>query len=106
MTWKLLFEVETPLGYRVRTTRTYWEFIVRVKHPALHGREADIIRVLADPEQVRQSRMASDLYLYYRADGARWLCAVTRRLDGQGFLVTAYPTDTIKAGTTVWTRSS
>jgi hypothetical protein len=105
MTWKLLFEVETPLGYRVRTTRSYWDFIVRVKHPALLGREADIIRVLADPEQVRRSRMASDLYLYYRSDGARWLCAVTRRLDGQGFLVTAYPTDTIKAGAIVWTRS-
>jgi hypothetical protein len=106
MTWKLLFEVETPLGYRVRTTQDYWEFIVRVKHPTLRGREADIIRVLADPEQVRRSRVDPDLFLFYRSEGARWLCAVTRRLPAHGFLVTAYPTDTIKAGATVWTRSS
>ena len=106
MTWKLLFEVETPLGYRVRTTRRYWEFIVRVKHPALSGREADIMRVLADPDQVRRSRMDPVIHLSYRSDGARWLCAVTRRLDGHGFLVTAYLTDSIKVGATVWTRSS
>ncbi len=27
---------------------------------------------------------------------ARWVCALTRRLNGEGFLITAYPTDTIK----------
>jgi len=104
MTW--LFEVETPLLYRVRTTQGYWDFLVRVKHPALLGREADIIRVLADPEQVRRSRMDPEVHLFYRSEGARWLRAVTRRLGDHGYLVTAYPTDTIKAGTTVWTRSS
>ena len=31
---------------------------------------------------------------------------VVRRMGALGFLVTAYPTDSIKAGATVWTRSS
>ena len=103
---ELLFEVDTPLGYRVRTTCAYWEFLVRAKHPALRGRHTGIIQVLADPEQVRRSRRDPSVYLFYRTEGARWLCAVTRRMGASGFLVTAYPTDSIKAGTTVWTRSS
>ncbi|NOT32022.1 MAG: DUF4258 domain-containing protein [Planctomycetes bacterium] len=106
MAREYFFEVETPLGFQVRTTRAYWEFLVGSKHPTMRGRRADIIQVLADPEQVRRSRKDLSVYLFYRSEGSRWLCAVARRLDGRGFLITAYPTDTIKAGVTVWTRSS
>lgn len=40
-----------------------------------------------------------------RGSSPRWLCAVTRREDGTGFLITAYPTDAVKAGETIWTKS-
>lgn len=100
------FVATTPLGFRVRCTRAYWEFIAAVKHPAIRGRERDIIRVLADPIEVRRSRKDPAVFLFYRPDGDRWLCAVARREGAEGFLITAYPTDAIKAGATVWTRSS
>src|SRR6266478_8755743 len=32
---ELIFEIATPLGFIVRCTRAYWEFIVTQKHPAL-----------------------------------------------------------------------
>jgi hypothetical protein len=38
----LLFEVLTPLDFRVRVTRVYWELIINVKHPAMAGREEDV----------------------------------------------------------------
>jgi hypothetical protein len=101
----LLFEVQTPLGFAVRCTRGYWEFIVTHKHPVLRGRDQDVVQVLADPDEVRRSRKDPDLLLFYRGDSPRWLCAVARREDGTGFLITAYPTDAIKAGETIWTRS-
>lgn len=31
----VLFNVETPLGFRVRTTASYWELITTVKHPIM-----------------------------------------------------------------------
>jgi hypothetical protein len=43
--------------------------------------------------------------LFYRSAGARWICAVAKIDESRGFLVTAYPTDAIKIGETVWTRS-
>jgi hypothetical protein len=33
-----------------------------------------------------------------------WVVAVTRRLNGEGFLITAYQTDAIKEGVLLWPR--
>jgi hypothetical protein len=35
----LLFEAVTPLGFKVRVTRAYWELIITIKHPIMAGRE-------------------------------------------------------------------
>jgi len=37
-------------------------------------------------------------------DKARWICAVTKKLNGDGFLITTYPTDRIKEGKRIWHR--
>jgi hypothetical protein len=100
-----VIEVTTPLGFTVRCTRPYWEFIVTHKHPVLQGRDAEIARVLADPDEIRRSRKDPSVLLFYRGSAPRWLCAVARREDGFGLLITAYPTDAIKAGERIWTRS-
>lgn len=105
MTAALLFEVPTPLGFRVRCTRAYWEFIVTYKHPVLRGQEREIEEVLANPDEARRSRRDPSVLLFYHGSEPRWLCAVVRREDGSGFLITAYPTDAIKAGETIWKRS-
>ena len=102
---EFLFEVLTPLGFRVHVTLTYWELIVTVKHPVMAGREADVRETLEQPDEIRLSRSDSTVYLFYRAMKAgRWVCAVSKRLDGEGFLITAYPTDVIKEGVKIWPR--
>ena len=100
----VLFEVGTPLGFRVRVTCAYWELITTVKHPVMAGREAAVQEVLEQPDEIRQSRSDPAVYLFYRATGQRWFCAVAKRLNGDGFLITAYPTDAIKEGTRIWPR--
>lgn len=99
-----LFDVETPLGFRVRCTQQYWDFLAELKHPALKGREKEVAMVLREPREVRRSRKDPAVYLFYRGDAPRWLCAVAKDQQGQGFLVTAYPADKIKMGDIVWTR--
>ena len=44
----------------------------------------------------------SRVYLFYRTEGAYYMCVVVKRLNGEGFLVTAYVTDTIKEGEHLW----
>lgn len=101
----LLFQVITPIGFTVRVTKSYWEFIVTVKHPIMAGRQDVVQETLRRPDEIRLSRRDSTIYLFYRAEHAkRWVCAVAKRLDEDGFLVTVYPTDAIKEGTRVWPK--
>lgn len=100
----IIFEVETPLGFRVRTSVDYWELITTIKHPVMRGREHDVQQTLRDPDEVRRSKSDPQVLLFYRSDGAkRWVCAITKQLDEtEGFLITAYRTRAIKEGTVIW----
>lgn len=101
----ILFEVSTPLGFRVHITRTYWELIVTVQHPVMRAREADVQNVLQTPDEVRRSRSDAAVLLFYRLEHpGRWFCVVTKRLNGEGFLMTTYPTDAIKEGVRIWSK--
>ena len=101
----ILFNVETPLGFYVRTTRRYWDFLVTEKHEAMAGREDDVIQALNDPDEVRLSRTDPVVLIFYRLERpSRWLSVLAKRLNGEGYVVTAYPADSIKEGEIVWTR--
>ncbi len=103
MTHNILFNVLTPLGFYVRVTSAYWELITTLKHPIMAGREADVHATLSNPSEIRLSRHDPHVYLFYKPERiGRWVCVVTKRLNGDGFLITTYPTDTIKAGERIW----
>ena len=96
-----LFEVVTPLGFSVRTTADYWS-LIETQHPKLRGRVQAVIQVLSTPDQICCSLQDAGIYLFYKSDRKRLLCAVVRRLDGEGFLITAYPCDRVKEGEVIW----
>ena len=67
------------------------------------GKEEAARAALETPDEVRQSRADLTVYLFYSVQHAkRWVCAVAQRKAGDGFLITAYPTDAIKEGERVW----
>lgn len=99
------FEVSTPLGFQVRVTRSYWDLIATIKHPVMAGQESIVKETLQTPAQIRLSRSDASVYLFYRQERAdRWICAVAKRLNGEGFLITAYPTEAIKEGVRIWPK--
>jgi hypothetical protein len=100
----VLFAAWTPLGFQVRVTRAYWELITTIKHPIMAGRDAEVRETLERPAEIRQSRSDPAVYLFYLAIGQRWICAVVKRLNGDGFLITTYPTDAIKEGVHIWPK--
>jgi hypothetical protein len=101
----LFFEVATPLDFSVRVTRNYWELIIAIKHPVMRGREADVQDALREPDEIRRSRNDPAVHLFYRMERPkRWTCAVVKRLNGDGFLITAFPTDAIKEGERIWSK--
>jgi hypothetical protein len=100
-----LFRILTPLNFSVRVTRSYWEYIITVKHPIMAGREQDVKDALETPDEIRVSQSDPMVYLFYKSERVRrWVCAVAKQLDDGGFLITTYPTDAVKEGTKVWPR--
>jgi hypothetical protein len=51
----VLFEVATPLGFRVRVTRARWELTTTIEHPVMVGRESSVRLALESPDEIRQS---------------------------------------------------
>ncbi len=99
----MLFQIPTPLGIAVRTTNAYWQYLVDKKHPIMRGKEDVVRATLSEPDEIRQSRIDEDVYLFYR-EFDKLYCVVTRKAEGFGFVVTAYPTDKVKEGELVWKR--
>jgi hypothetical protein len=98
------FEILTPLGFRVRTSEEYWQKLI-IKHPDIAELEAEVTQTLTNPDEIRQSRRDPNIVLFYLTLKAkRWVVAVARRLNGDGFLITAYQTDAIKEGDLIWHR--
>ena len=101
----ILFEVSTPLDFSVRVTLSYWDLITKTKHPVMAGQEFIVKETLQTPAQIRISRSDPSVYLFYLKELAnRWICAVVKKLMGEGFLITTYPTEAIKEGVKVWPR--
>lgn len=98
---EILFTVATPLGFTVRTSPQYWEKLV-TKHPDLAGRVEEVKQALTAPDEIRRSSRNERILLFYAAGAKRWMVAVARRLNGDGFLATA--ADAIKEGEPIWHR--
>ncbi|MBE7385145.1 MAG: hypothetical protein F6J95_027525 [Leptolyngbya sp. SIO1E4] len=98
------FEILTPLEFTVRTSESYWQRLI-TKHPDIADLEVLVQQALADPDEIRQSSRDEGVLLFYLArKEKRWVVAVARRLNGDGFLITAYQTDAIKEGESIWRR--
>ena len=100
----ILFTIETPLKIAVRTTQSYWNYVVQVKHKLMTGKEEMVKEILRDPEEIRRSSIDSSVFLYYKRFDKLY-CVVAKHEDGEGFLITAYPTDKVKEGEIIWTKS-
>jgi len=97
------FEVITPLDVRVRTTTEYWEYLVNVKHRLMKDKEDVVKETLINPDEICRSRIDPNVFLYYK-NHDRLYCTVVRHTGSDGFLITAYPTDKMKEGETIWKR--
>jgi hypothetical protein len=96
------FEILTPLNFTVRTSEEYWQKLI-VKHPDIADLEAEVRQALNSPDEIRRSSRDPNLLLFYLTlKEKRWVVAVARRLNGDGFLITAYQTDAIKEGEPLW----
>jgi hypothetical protein len=98
-----IFEIETPIDLRVRTTQNHWELIIS-KHPEVTAFIDELKDVLVNPDSIYKSKQDPRVFLFYRKHKKYWLCAVSKKLNGLGFVITFYITDRIKEGDLFWQK--
>jgi hypothetical protein len=98
------FTIATPLGCAIHATKTYWEYIVKVKHPSMLNKEDIVKETLKQPDKIYKSTVDESVYLYYRKIDRLYCIIVKHKSLKEGFLITAYPTDKIKEGELIWKR--
>ena len=97
-----MFEILTPLDFTVRTSKEYWQKVI-LKHPDVAELLDYVQAALRNPDQIRRSSRDPNLLLFYLIHREkRWVVVVARKLNGDGFLITAYQTDSIKEGEMLW----
>ncbi|MEK6762177.1 MAG: DUF4258 domain-containing protein [Nitrospirota bacterium] len=94
-------------GRSVRLTDERLDHILQ--HQELAGMEEEINRVLQTPTEVRVSRSDESVELFYEyyaktRVGGKWLCVVVKYPPDDAFVVTAYLTDQLKPGESLWPK--
>lgn len=100
-----LFEVIDVFNKKIRTTKSYWRKIKEEKHKDLIVGIEEIIETIVKPNSVYQSVKDETVSIQYKKYSEFTLVAVTKHLNGDGFLVTAYQTTKPKMkGEKLWPR--
>jgi len=99
--------IQDCFGRSVRLTEERLAHIL--EHPEMVGMEDELARVLQSPSEVRLSRSDDNVKLCYEfytqtQVGGKWLCVVVKYGPGDAFVITAYLTDTVKAGEILWPK--
>ena len=79
------------------------------EHPEMVGQLEKIQETLLNPDRIVRSRTDSEVELFYcRYDvtpvSPKYLCVVVKVVDEDWVIITAYFTDTIKRGKTLWEK--
>lgn len=93
-----VIDVEDRFGNRICLTRERWNHALRHKIPNLDVLEG----CLKNPDEVRKSKYDEDARIYYQRNDGEYVCIVVQIEDG--FIMTAYTTERMKEGKTIWTR--
>ena len=100
-----IIEINCVLGKRIRTTINYWQHIVDHKHGELRGKLKLALEALKLADEVYQNPLDKDICLYYYKINKHWICVVTRHINKDGFIITAYLTTKAKRkGIKIWPK--
>ena len=99
------FEIVSKLGKKISVSDERWFMISNYKHPIMKGKEREIQDTLKNPDEIRKSKTDSNVFLYHKFYGWGAVSAIVKHLNGEGFIITAYTTTSIKEGEVIWKKS-
>lgn len=105
---KFYLEAKSPLGQKIHTTKTYWNYISERKHPEVKGGRRKVIATIERPDIIKRSLKDPEIFAYYQKIKEKikdkYFCIAAKHENGEGFVVTAYVTRKIIMGELVYQR--
>lgn len=102
---KVIFEEKDIFGKYIRTTKDYWQKIFLIKHKELKVSKDEVIEVIKNPDEVRESIQDPFIYLFYKKINKKYLVVVIKYLNNHGFVVTIYQITKFKRkGEKIWPK--
>ena len=82
---------------------------LQTAHPEMAEAVSRIAEALAEPDKIVQSVTDETVELFYKdypstPVSSKFMCIVVKFVAGDSFVITAYYTDTIKRGESLWQR--
>lgn len=100
-----LFEVIDVFGKKIRTSQSYWKKITEEKHQDLKLGLDEVKKTIAEPQEVFRSVKDDSIMINYQRFRTETLVVVTKHMNGDGFLITAYQTTKSKRkGEKLWPK--
>ena len=103
----VVFEVASKVGKKVFLDEKRWEHVK--EHPEMDGQIDRLRETVVEPDEVRRSVYDASVWLFYKHYSTtpvteKHLLVVARIANDEGFIVTAFFTDTVKRGDVVWRK--
>ena len=95
--------VESSLKIKIKILKTGWKHIC-LKHPDLQGNFKILKECIESSEIVRRSKQDKQVYLYYKKVNGKYICAVCKHYNGDGFLITAYYSYRLQGKKILWQK--
>ncbi len=97
----------SKLGKMVRLDEDRWKHVQ--EHPEMVNELDKLRETLAEPDEIRTSVYDASVWLFYKLYKRtpvtqKYSLVVVRMLNEEGFIVTAFFTDTVKKGDRIWNR--
>jgi hypothetical protein len=97
----------SKLGKMVRLDEDHWKHVQ--EHLEMVDELDKLKQTLSEPDEIRTSVYDSSVWLFYRLYNhtpvtEKYSLVIVRVLNEEGFILTAFFTDTVKKGNRIWNR--
>ena len=103
----IIFRVPSKLRKTIRLDKEKWNHVL--EHPEMKSQINRIKETVINPDLVRESTYEPSIWLFYKLYTdtpvtRKYLLVVTKIINEEGFIVTAFFTDKVKKGGLVWKK--
>lgn len=100
--------IESVLKTKIHLTKERWGHIAN-EHPIVRRFLKEIEETINLPDVIMESKYDKEILLYYKfykdIFKGKYIIVVVKHIEKRSFVLTAYITDKVKGGVSVWERN-